>query len=658
MEHLTKHRIWVKQFAGISLLVSCLSGSIVTEASINGIENYIEQSTNLHSIELMRETESILETELLAKADPDECFNGIGNEFKPLVEGECTGENEQPKVNAAYVWGLTQTDDYIWFGTMANTHCAVFGTYLGELDSSINDSWVCEGAQSQFPKFMADQTGISTFNLLGSMGLGDWRVPKMYRYDKNSGETEDITPPFSAQDYKLLQTVGLRSAGSLNGVVFLAGPSFTESGTGVNMFAFKDDEAHTYLGSHTFTEYDNIRKWIVADGVLYTAVGANNKTVEGVDGYFAGRVLRWTGDASNPFQFEEVGYLPGSGAELAVHENRLFVTTWPGTELATKQIVAGVYMGPILPEGGLKGATVWKEIWNASDYEADPVVALTYGGGAIASYDGYLYWGTMHVPGVATIAAAEAYGINTNDQVKYAELFLNTSRAISIYRSQSPASDTKVELLYGDTKLKAYDQTTKSFVDTDNNMGQPLWGASGFGNMFNNYTWTMQVYNNKLYIGTMDWSYLGLKSEPLLVDYLKEQGITTDPGADLWRIESSNGNGAIAEDLTGIGNYGSYGIRTILTDATNMYLGMANPMNLMTDLNDDKPEGGWELIKMTDPSLQPPVVTPPPATPTPTDQPVKKSGGGAMDLVDLSFLMILFGLFGLFGFRKKIYAKQ
>lgn len=656
MKYSYKYHTWLKQFAGVSIMLSSLSASSVTEAHISSTKNYTNMDTTPISVELMRETESILEPELLTKAKPDECFNGVGKEYKPLVEGECTGEDEQPKVNAAYVWGLTQTSDYIWFGTMANTHCAVFGTYLGELTSSINDSWVCEGAQSQFPKYIADQTGLSSYTMLGSMGLGDWRVAKMYRYNKNSGETEDITPPISTQDYRLLQTLGLRSAGSLNGVVFLAGPSFSESGTTeVTMFAFKDDTEHTYLGSHTFTNYDNIRKWIVADGVLYTAVGANNKTVEGVDGDFGGRVLRWTGNASNPFQFEEVGYLPGSGAELAVHENRLFVTTWPGAELATKQISAGVYMGPTLPEGGLKSATVWKEIWNVVDYEPDPIVALTYGGGAIASYDGYLYWGTMHVPGVAANAAAEAYGININDQFIYAELFLNTNRAISIYRVQNPGSDTKVELLYGDSKLQAYDQTAKSFISTDNKMGQPLWGPSGFGNMFNNYTWTMQVYNNKLYIGTMDWSYLGLKTEPLLIDYLEEEGIKPDPGADLWRIESSSGNGAVAEDLTGIGNYGSYGIRTILTDATNMYLGMANPMNLMTDLNDDKPEGGWELMKMTDPSLQPPVVTPPPSeTPIPTAPPVEKSGGGSMDLVDFSFLLILFGLFRL----GQIYAKR
>jgi hypothetical protein len=29
-----------------------------------------------------------------------------------------------------------------------------------------------------------------------------------------------------------------------------------------------------------------------------------------------------------------------------------------------------------------------------------------------------------------------------------------------------------------------------------------------------------------------------------------------------------------------------------------LYIGMANPMNLRTDLTDRRPEGGWELLEM------------------------------------------------------------
>jgi len=626
----------------VGLLVAGAQAS-TTDARLAGTVNFMNESSAFLPVSGNRAVESILTGSVVSKAKPDECFNGIGQPYKPLIEGECTEANEQPKVNAAYVWGLTGTSDYVWFGTMANTECAVVGTYLGQTTASINDSWVCEQAQSKYPAYMAEKTGNTDFLYLGDNGLGDWRVPHMYRYSKKTGETEEITP----QDPKVIQTLGLRSAGTLDGVIFMAGPAFGNgNNVAVNMFAFKDDAAHTYLGSHTFNAYSNIRKWIVADGVLYTAVGANSTSVEGLEGDFAGRVLRWTGSASDPFKFEEVAYLPGSGAEFAVHKNRIYVTTWPGSELSTKQILAGVYRSPVLPSGGLTSATVWDEIWNASAYEPDPVVALTYGGGAIASFDGYLYWGTMHVPGVAAAAMAKKYNIDTSDQQKMIELFFNTNRAISIYRSSDPESDAKVELMYGDTKLPTYNPETKSFVEVDNKMGAATWGESGFGNMFNNYTWTMRVYNHKLYVGTMDWSYLAQAQDSRIVEFLKQQGIEIDPGADLWRIESSSGSGAIAEDLTGVGNYANYGIRTTLIDEKNLYLGMANPMNLMTNPDDDKPQGGWELLKMTDPSMPEPTATPAP-TPAPTDQPiVKKSGGGAFDLMDLGLLLLLFGLFG------------
>ena len=37
---------------------------------------------------------------------------------------------------------------------------------------------------------------------------------------------------------------------------------------------------------------------------------------------------------------------------------------------------------------------------------------------------------------------------------------------------------------------------------------------------------------------------------------------------------------------------------TMLSDDA-LYLGMANPMNLLTDPLDDKPEGGWELLRLS-----------------------------------------------------------
>jgi hypothetical protein len=52
-------------------------------------------------------------------------------------------------------------------------------------------------------------------------------------------------------------------------------------------------------------------------------------------------------------------------------------------------------------------------------------------------------------------------------------------------------------------------------------------------------------------------------------------------------------------DTTGLGNYLNYGVRSMVVDGSTVYIGTANPMNLRTDLTDDVPEGGWELLKLT-----------------------------------------------------------
>jgi hypothetical protein len=122
----------------------------------------------------------------------------------------------------------------------------------------------------------------------------------------------------------------------------------------------------------------------------------------------------------------------------------------------------------------------------------------------------------------------------------------------------------------------------------------------------------MGVVNGKLYVGTMDWSLLAkdLINEEAQAMHLNLKHVSkkalrqlspssiknNQPGADLWAFSSANGPArAVSDD--GLGNYLNYGIRTMVIDGNTMYLGTANPMNLDTSTTDDKPEGGWELIK-------------------------------------------------------------
>jgi hypothetical protein len=111
----------------------------------------------------------IFEQALLEKAPPDGCFYGPGDERNsyqgPAFDPEaCMADGGWPKVNQAYVWGLTHLENQIWFGTASNVLCLVLGGYLGRGNPMEVGAWTCEFGASQFsPPVPA--------------AYGDWRPP-------------------------------------------------------------------------------------------------------------------------------------------------------------------------------------------------------------------------------------------------------------------------------------------------------------------------------------------------------------------------------------------------------------------------------------------------------------------------------------------------
>ncbi|MEO3747653.1 hypothetical protein [Plantactinospora sp. B5E13] len=552
------------------------------------------------------------ERTLLAKATPDECFAGVGLAYPPGPP--CA--SGQAKVNQSYLWGITRAGQSLWFGTGANINCMTSGRNLNNSRPNLNEDWVCEYGESQIAK--RNPTLPPT--------LGDHRPPRLYVYDTRRGtlteKTDLVRNASEADANRLTTTAGIRAAGAHQGVALLGGPALGES---VNLFAF-DTNTGGYLGSVNLPAYGNIRHFVVADGVLYAGVGV------GANGGNRGHVLRWTGSRSDPFSFQVVANLPAQAADLTVHDGRIFVTSWTGSGDDTMAVpatgtddtsdgVAGVWMSPGLSAGerGLTPADAdsWTRVWSVSDYEPDPVVARTYGLGGLASYGGYLYWGTMHVPLKATTVHLVAYP--PADDTALRASVRGTQRAISIFRGKSFGHRQRVELLYGAEQLPAYDP------QADNGAGAwapiptgyiPRYGSSGMGNPYNNYTWKMVVAGGRLYVGTMDWSYISkdlgqstarslgvdslapeLASVPLLAD--DPPPPTPVYGGDLFVFDSTGRPASVVDD-SGLGNYLNYGIRNMVTDGSTLYLGMANPMNLRTDLDDAVPQGGWELIRLRD----------------------------------------------------------
>ncbi|BFU42259.1 hypothetical protein KRMM14A1004_04960 [Krasilnikovia sp. MM14-A1004] len=536
--------------------------------------------------------------DLLAKAKPDECFNGVGQPY-PAGPPCKTG---QPKVNQAYVWGLTQVGKTVWFGTGANVHCLVSGATLNYVKPTANDNWTCEYGESQSGK--ADDA-IPDY-------LGDMRAPEVWTYDtttkKSVNKSAEIRAKSPDDALRLSHTIGLRAAGNMGDVVLLGGPALGDT---LNMFAF-DATTQQYLGSFTFANYGNIRTFLVADDALYLGVGI------GRNGSAGGAVLRWSGDKSNPFAFTTVASLPVQAADLTVYDGRIAATSWPAEQPTSQLMLAGLWISPKLADGqpGLnpEDATGWKQVWNARQYEPDRVVSATYGGGGIAAFDGYVYWGTMHVPMKSSMVHANVYPPADKEAAKTQDV--NTQRAVSIWRGKDLGLPTqKIELVYGEKTLPAWDPATSTWSQKSTNF-TPLYGKSGFGYLFNNYTWRMTVVDNKLFVGTMDWSYLvkdllqGAAPTAPVNKFARQAMADPDSwakplikpsqfGGDLYMFPDSN-SPAVAVNKRGLGNYLNYGIRNMIPDGTGgLYIGMANPMNLRTKRLDGKPEGGWELIRMT-----------------------------------------------------------
>jgi hypothetical protein len=553
---------------------------------------------------------------LLSKAKPDECFadpgvnypNGITGylEYWPNAGPPCPATTPAPeslpveaKTNQTYVWGLTRAGNSLWLGTGANVVCTTEAGYLGAIDAlEYSSAYVCEFGESQLLR--------TNPQIVSSAQRGDWRPPKVYEYQLRPddpfgifGTLVDRTPTGAAAVKLLRAVMGFRAAGSHNGVVFMAGGART--GGGIIMFAF-DADTKQYLGSQRFTQYGttsttSIRKFLVIQNQLYTAIGGD---------LGIGYILRWTGSKTNPFSFVQVGRIIGLGRELAEYTDsngrpRLAVSA------------QGLYLSPAITSStGLPQSTrSWTMVWTPWNYEPDATTAYGYGGGGVHQFDGWLYWGTMHIPGRGAYlhencpySFLSCFGTPQSDGEE-SILRNGTARATTIWRGRNLESTSSanrvIELLYGENYLPMFNPDTRTFdltptgwtpafCDTTITSPDPnipdYCSSSGFTdpaesikrNSNNGYTWTMKVANGKLFMGTLDTS-----------------------GADLWRIDPSSTctpvNGrcpAKRENGSGLGNSYMYGIRTMETsaDGKNLYAGMATMSNLGT-------YGGWELRALT-----------------------------------------------------------
>ena len=531
--------------------------------------------------------------EVVWKAPVDECFDGIGNPYPPLVDGICSAG--QPKRNAGYVFALTTNEESVWYGTVANTACQVVGGALqaggiAGLPPFGTDKLVCEFAESQ--EVVADPS---------LDGAGDWRRPQIFEYDIAARTVSERTPE---ADPLMAEAGGMRAAGSVGDLVLIGGPVKGPEAAGTNaagvlLFAFHRDGR--YLGSRRFDQWGNVRDFIVVRGALYGGFA-----VRATGG---GEVVRFTGDVATPFDYEVVGeFEHEQPASFAYHEGRLFATTWGNREALEP---GGLVMSPRVGPAGLTPADAggWEKVWDLADYEPSLPNVLASTIGDLESFEGDLYWGSMQPPFIGALAHLAL--IQAPDALDIVTTLLAADRRISVFRGRHFGKpNQRTEVLYGEVLLPVFDPAAQRWTLRPNGMGPPLFGPSGLGNPQNRYLWSLEVAHGQLFLGTFDskllenelWASastlaagLGVEIEipPALLELLDavlDNPLTT--GADLWRFPNRK-SPALPVRVNGVGNTRNYGVRHMEERNGTLYIGTANPFNL-------DPAGGPELIEMTE----------------------------------------------------------
>jgi hypothetical protein len=549
----------------------------------------------------------------IAVAPVDEWFYGMGDERNHWLGGQIPGteqaavpEGAVGKRNGGYVWAMASVGDNLWFSVLNNGWCGWMMVSLNIFPSQ-SSHWACETYSSSYPDQAERETDVPWVDG-ATIIQNDWREPYIYWRESATGRIHKATSDHPTFKRIMARSFGFRAAGSFDGVVFMASNPLVQSDKSVFVLAF-DGRSGEFIDGIQMQNYVNIRRFLTvkhADGseALYLLLGSEMHSSN-----HPNHLLRWSGTRGQPFGaadeqsatpgFDIVGDLgdAGSGAEFIAHRNRLLVTTWGG-----ENTPAGLYQSGLMPAGGFteEQPAIFHQVFSVADFEPDPIIANAWLMGAITEYRGQVYWGTMHPGGQAfTHLMLEHPSILFN----VAEVVPRTHRGTHLFRTDfSDPEVPKTELLYGASSYWTYNDG--DWDKKPNRMGlEPLLGEAGFGDYFNEYTWTLIPYQGSLYIGTFDISGpMNLVREGIdcgigcfvLNAMARHEG--DEPriaGFDLFRLDDPQQPAAVLT-RDGFGNPANNGVRNALVLDDALYFGTSSYTNL------PPPEGqaGWELINI------------------------------------------------------------
>lgn len=555
--------------------------------------------------------------------DPRNSYNPYG--LSEAEQEEALADGAKLKRSGSYVWGMTTYGGKLYWSTNTNYMCvpgyAAVASSGGDTTEGLdNGCWVCEYKYSARANEVVD-----TPNGPVKLGTsGDIMVPRVFCLDPSTNVVEDITPKEGTEAYKVLcNCQGLRSASTFDDLIFFGGPGLASgSSTSATSSAFVcyDPIAGEYIGSSDMSNIDgcritNVRRWVDINGILYCSVGLID-----TKGSNRGAVLRWYGDRNDPFNFHIVGWTDCEAAEIEYYNDRIWVGGWPVTAVydpatGAQYPYAEIYRGPVVPEGGLtpEDAYLWERVWRYQDYQNQSCYTSS-----MRAFNGKLYWGMFGSAFGGFYAANRIYGDNFACPDALAKMFAEL-QSTTFWRLDDMTGSDKpvVELLYGEENIwKNYggfgpnvaipvgpaQKADPIWRLQPNGMGlKPLFGRSGYGNLFTSYTWALTMYHDKLMIGTMEMSDL----IPAAIG-----GATPDKAAALNLIkvllgvnESEMGFECLAMENPDVapkyvtsnafGNPMSYGIRNFTVVGDDLYIGSANPFNIHDN-------GGWQIFRVND----------------------------------------------------------
>lgn len=552
------------------------------------------------------------QVERIAQAPVDEWFYGVADpRNRWLPDADIGKEMAVPsdaiaKRNGGYVWAMTSTSDNLWFSTLSNGWCG-WMMVTGQFLPTRNSRWACETFRSSYPD-NAEVDVRLPWPDGATIVQADWRRPSINRHNTTTGEffrVESEHPTFQAI---MARSFGFRAAGSADGVVFMASNPLVRSDKSVYLLAF-NGESGEFIDGVKLANYINVRRFRTvthADGsqAMYVFVGSEMHSSA-----HPNHLLRWVGSPETPFKgagndtgFEVVGDLgsAGSGVELIEFEGRFVLTTW-----GSETLPAGLYQTSPFPDGGFtpEQPASFGKIFDAADFDPDPVIARSWLIGALEEFNGYIYWGAMFPNGQGfQQLVMDSPGLLFAAR----EAIIKAHRSTHLFRTDlRDENKPKTELLYGKEKLWAYNG---QWTEQTNLLGvRPLFGDAGFGAFFNDYTWTMVKYRGSLYLGTFDVSggMLAIRDETdcqlscFVLRTLSEHATLSKevPGFDLYRFDSTD-RPAVAVTLDGFGNPANNGVRNAMVVGDDLYIGSSTYSNI------DAEQGGWELFKLTAPSFK------------------------------------------------------